>query len=49
MVTLGTDAHKATHTFVAVDETGRKLDQVTLTADTDGHLNALRLVPWYET
>jgi len=25
MVTLGTDSHKATHTFVAADEAGRQL------------------------
>lgn len=41
MVTLGTDSHKATHTFVAVDETGRRVGQATLAADSTGHLKAL--------
>src|SRR5450756_636825 len=41
MVTLGADSHKATHTVVAVDETGRKLSQVTVKATSDGHLQAL--------
>ena len=41
MVTLGVDSHKATHTVVAVDETGCKLSQVTVRANSDGHLHAL--------
>lgn len=42
MVTLGVDAHKRTHTFVAVDGNGRELGQRTLAATTAGHLEALR-------
>ena len=41
MVTLGVDAHKQTHTLVAVDANGRQLAQRTLPATTDGHLEAL--------
>lgn len=42
MVTPGTDSHKAPHTFVATDDTGRELGQATFSADPDGHLKALR-------
>jgi len=42
MVTLGTDSHKATHTFVAVDEAGAQLSQSTFRADEEGHLKALK-------
>lgn len=42
MVTLGSDSHKRTHTFVAVDENGKQLDYQTLPATTPGHLEALR-------
>lgn len=43
MVTLGIDAHKRTHTVVAVDEVGRELGQKTTTATTsDDHLEMLR-------
>lgn len=41
MVIIGVDSHKRTHTFVAVDEAGRKLTEKTLTATTEGHLDAL--------
>jgi transposase len=41
MVTLGTDSHKATHTVVATDETGRQIGQGTFQANEDGHLKAL--------
>jgi len=43
MVTLGIDAHKRTHTVVAIDEVGRKLGQKTTTATaTEDHLELLR-------
>jgi transposase len=42
MVTLGVDAHKRTHTIVAVDEAGRELGQRTVVATNAGHLEALR-------
>ena len=43
MVTLGIDAHKRTHTVVAVDEVGRELGVKTTTATTSGdHLEMLR-------
>lgn len=37
MVVVGADVHKQTHTFVAVDQAGRKLGQVTVKAITAGH------------
>jgi transposase len=43
MVTLGIDAHKRTHTVVAVDDVGRELGQKTTTATTSAdHLEMLR-------
>jgi len=43
MVTLGIDAHKRTHTVVAVDELGRELGQKTTTATCSGdHFEMLR-------
>lgn len=42
MVVFGVDAHKRTHTIVAVDELGRKLGEVTVATTTAGHLKALR-------
>ncbi len=44
MVVVGTDVHKRTHTFVAVDDTGRKLGELTVKADTSGHDKAVRWV-----
>lgn len=38
---IGADAHKRTHTFVAVDELGRKLGEKTVSATTEGHVEAL--------
>ena len=37
MVVVGADVHKRSHTFVAVDEAGRKLGQLTVKADAKGH------------
>jgi len=43
MVTLGIDAHKRSHTVVAVDEVGRKLAEKTTTATTtEEHLGLMR-------
>jgi transposase len=42
MVVVGSDVHKRTHTFVAVDETGRKLAELTVKADHLGHERAIR-------
>lgn len=42
MVTLGVDAHKRTHTVVAVDDVGRRLGTTTVKAVESGHLHALR-------
>ena len=39
---IGVDAHKRTHTLVAVDEAGRKLGERTLAATTEGHLEAIQ-------
>jgi transposase len=41
MVTIGGDSHKRTHTFVAVDDVGKKLSERTVPATTEGHLEAL--------
>jgi len=38
MVVVGVDAHKRTHTLVAVDQVGRKLGERTVAATSDGHL-----------
>jgi transposase len=37
MVVVGADVHKRTHTFVAVDEAGRKIGEKTVRAITAGH------------
>jgi transposase len=42
VIVIGADVHKATHTFVAVDEVGRKLGERTVRATTVGHSAALR-------
>jgi transposase len=42
MVTLGTDAHKWSHTVVAANEQGRQVGQVRVKATPEGHLRALR-------
>lgn len=44
MVTLGVDAHKRTHTVVAVDDTGRELGSKTTAATTSA--DHLELVRW---
>jgi transposase len=41
MIILGVDAHKRTHTLVAVDEVGRKLGERTVSATQEGHLDAI--------
>ena len=41
MVTIGSDSHKRTHTFVAVDALGKKLGERTVPATTEGHLEIL--------
>lgn len=41
MVTIGGDSHKRTHTFVAVDEVGKRLAEKTVPATSEGHLDAL--------
>jgi transposase len=40
MVVIGVDAHKRTHTLVAVDELGRKLGERTVATTSEGHLLA---------
>jgi transposase len=42
MVVVGADVHKRTHTFVAVDEAGRQLGELTVAADSKGHGKAVR-------
>ena len=41
MVVVGADVHKRTHTFVVVDEAGRKLAEKTVKAITAGHAEAV--------
>jgi transposase len=41
MVVVGADVHKRSHTFVAVDEVGRKLGEKTVKAITAGHAEAV--------
>jgi transposase len=42
MVVVGTDVHKRTHTFVAVNEAGQQLGQLTAEATSKGHDKAVR-------
>jgi transposase len=42
MVMIGVDAHKRTHTLVAVDELGRKLAERTVKSTSDGHFQAVQ-------
>ena len=42
MITLGVDAHKATHTIVAVDPNGKQLSTTTDQSTPSGHLTELR-------
>lgn len=42
VIVIGADVHKATHTFVAVDEVGRKVGEKTVRATSAGHETALR-------
>ncbi|MFY1654346.1 IS110 family transposase [Solwaraspora sp. WMMB762] len=41
MTVIGIDAHKRTHTLVAVDDLGRKLGERTIAATDEGHFQAL--------
>jgi transposase len=41
MVVVGADVHKRTHTFVAVDEVGRKVGEKVVAATSAGHHQAL--------
>ena len=49
MVILGVDAHKRTHTFVVVDEVGRKLAERTVAATEEGHIEALAWARRWDT
>ena len=42
MVTLGIDAHKRTHTVVAVDDRGRQFAVTTINRHTKDHLGLLK-------
>ena len=42
MTVIGIDAHKRTHTLVAVDSGGRKLAQKTISATSAGHAQAIQ-------
>jgi len=41
-VVIGVDAHKRTHTMVAVNQLGQRLGQMTVDANDEGHVKALR-------
>lgn len=41
MVTLGADSHKRSHTLVAVDENGSRLEERRVVATTNGHMEGL--------
>jgi transposase len=41
MIVVGADVHKRKHTFVAVDEVGRRLGEKTVKATTEGHVAAI--------
>jgi transposase len=41
MTVIGIDAHKRTHTLVAIDGGGRKLGQKTVSANSSGHAEAI--------
>jgi transposase len=48
MVVVGIDAHKRTHTAVAVDESGRRLgSKTTLATTTEAHLDLVRWADWF--
>ena len=43
MITLGIDAHKRTHTVIAVDDVGHQLNTKTTTTTTNtNHLNIIQ-------
>ncbi len=42
MVMVGTDSHKRTHTVVAADGVGRRLDVKTVRTNSEGHLELVR-------
>ena len=44
MVVVGADVYKRTHTFVVVNEAGRKLGEKTVKAITAGHAEAVMWV-----
>lgn len=44
MVVVGADVHKHSHTFVAVDQVGRKIGEKTVRAITAGHAQAVMWV-----
>ena len=48
MIIIGIDAHKDTHTAVAVDEVGKQLAEVMVAARDGGHLRLLRWARRFE-
>jgi transposase len=50
MVILGIDAHKRTHTVVAIDEAGRRLgERTTMSTSTEAHLELVRWADQFGT
>jgi transposase len=48
MVTVGGDCHKKSHTFVAVEENGKEIAQLTVAATDGGHLRSRRWAAQWE-
>jgi transposase len=48
MVTVGGDCHKKTHTFAAVEESGREIAHLTVAATQAGHLKGRRWAAQWE-
>ncbi|UXY25048.1 IS110 family transposase (plasmid) [Streptomyces cynarae] len=44
MHVVGIDGHKKTHTLVAVDQLGRRADEITVKATPSGHVQALKWI-----
>ena len=49
MVVLGVDAHKRSHTIVAVDPAGVEVGSVTVAAASEGHLKAVKWAAQWES
>jgi transposase len=48
MMIIGVDAHKRTHTLVAIDDAGRQLAERTVAATPDGHFDVLSWISQWD-